>query len=333
MYKYRTAFTALALSSALIFAGCGGASDTASSNSSETSTSSSASATSGTVTVEDNHGSVEVTTPPSTVVSTDNRTFEVLQDWDVKLAAAPRALMPDTIEYKNDESITDIGNHREPDLEALAAANPDFILNGQRFTKYYEDIKTLNPDASIVELEPRDGEPLADELKRQVTTLGTIFGKESEAQQLNDDFDAAAERAKSAYNSEQKVMAVNVSGGEIGYVAPTEGRFFGPIFDLVGMTPALTVENASDNHEGDDISVEAIAESNPDWILVLDRDAAVKDDATPAKDVIENNEALKNVTAVKEGNIVYAPADTYTNESIQTYTEVLNSMADSFEGK
>ena len=55
-------------------------------------------------------------------------------------------------------------------------------------------------------------------------------------------------------------------------------------FDEFGFTPALEVEGASDDHQGDDISVEAIADSDPDWIVVLDRDAGVSSEegATPA---------------------------------------------------
>ena len=87
------------------------------------------------------------------------------------------------------------------------------------------------------------------------------------------------------------------------------------------------MENSSDNHKGDEISVEAIVAANPQWILVLDRDAAIDDNATPAKEVLENNDALKNVDAVKNGHVVYMPADTYTNESIQTYIEFLNELA------
>ena len=113
------------------------------------------------------------------------------------------------------------------------------------------------------------------------------------------------------------------------------GRTFGPLFDEFGFTPALEVEGASDDHQGDDISVEAIADSDPDWIVVLDRDAGVSSEegATPAAEVIEQSEALQDVTAVKEGNIYYAPADTYTNEGIQTYTEIFNGLADAFESK
>ena len=139
-------------------------------------------------------------------------------------------------------------------------------------------------------------------------------------------------KAKEAYNPEEKVLAVNVSGGKIGFIAPEKGRAIGPLYPILGLTPAMEIENSSTNHKGDEVSVEAIAQSNPQWILVLDRDAATNDAAasTPAKEVIENSEALKNVDAVKNGKVIYMPADTYTNESIQTYIEFLNELAAKF---
>ena len=168
----------------------------------------------------------------------------------------------------------------------------------------------------------------------QVTALGEIFGKQEEAKKINDDFDAALNRAKKAYNGSDKVMAVNVSSGEIGYIGPGVGRTFGPVFDMLELTPALEVKDSSSNHEGDDISVEAIAQSNPDWIFVLDRDAAVAEKGetvVPAKEIISDSAPLKNTKALKEDHVVYAPADTYTNESIITYTVILNEIADAFE--
>ena len=100
--------------------------------------------------------------------------------------------------------------------------------------------------------------------------------------------------------------------------------------------PALEVEGASDDHQGDEVSVEAIAKADPDWILVMDRDAAVAADEegyTPAKQLLEDSDALKDVTAIKEGNVVFMPADTYTNEGIQTFTEFFTTFADALEGK
>ena len=164
--------------------------------------------------------------------------------------------------------------------------------------------------------------------------LGEVFGKQDEAATLAAEYDAALARVTAAYDPEQTAMAVNVSSGEIGFIAPGQGRTLGPIFADAGLTPALEVEESSGNHEGDEISVEAIAASNPEWILVLDRSAAIDADTpefTPAAEIIEASDALRNVPAVQKGQIVYLPADTYLNEGIQTYTEFLNDFADALE--
>lgn len=328
MASTRSKLLAAIMASGLVLTGCASTDEGSSSHASSGQT----------ISVEDNFGTQEVPENPQAVASTDNRTFEVLNQWGIDLVAAPKRLVPKTVEaYKNNDDIVDLGTHREPNLEALVAAQPDLIINGQRFDAQYEEIKKLNPDTPIVGLEPREGEPMDAELKRQVTTLGEVFGKQDEAKKLVEDFDKALQRAKDAYDGKSTVMAVNVSGGEIGYVAPKVGRFYGPIFEWLGLKPALEVKDASNDHEGDDISVEAIADSNPDWLLVLDRDggtnAAEEDGYTPALDVIKKNDALSRVTAIKDDKVVLAPADTYTNESIITYTEVLNEIADALEAQ
>ncbi|WP_305093168.1 siderophore ABC transporter substrate-binding protein [Prescottella sp. R16] len=288
-----------------------------------------------TVTVEDNFGEQTVTVPAGSVVATDNTTFETLASWGVPLKAGAVSLMPDTISYKQDSSIVDLGTHREPNLEAIVAADPDLIVNGNRFAQFREDFRKLAPDAAIVDVSPRKDQPLDAELKRGTTVLGEVFGKQSEAQQLNDEFDAAVARVEAAYGADTSVMGVIVSGGKIGYVAPHNGRTIGPMFDIFGFTPALDVPQGSTGEKGDDISVEAIAQSNPGLIIVMDRDAgtseAKKDGFTPAAKVIEGSAALQNVDAVKKGNVIYMPADTYTNESIQTYTAFFNELADLLE--
>ncbi|MGW9556290.1 siderophore ABC transporter substrate-binding protein [Nocardiopsis sp. NPDC055551] len=293
-------------------------------------------AASDTVEVEDNNGTQTVAVPPASVVALDNRTFETLSDWGVELSAGAVSLMPDTIDYTRNDSIIDLGSHREPDLEAIVAAEPDLVVNGQRFAQYHDDIASLVPDATILELDPREGEPFDAELKRQVEVLGEVFGKQDEAEQTIADFDASVERVNEAYDGGDSVMAVTTSGGEIGYLAPGVGRTLGPAFDIFELTPALEVEGSSEDHQGDDISVEAIADSDPDWILVMDRDAAVAADEEgyeTAENILASSEALSKVTAVEDEQIVHMPVDTYTNEGIQTYTEFFNAFADSLEAQ
>lgn len=319
----RRAAVLLAATAALTLAGVGGAAASTPDDGA------------GTIEITDNNGTHTIAVPPQSVVTVDNRTFELLDSWGIELSAAALGLMPGSLSYLDDDSILDVGAHFEPNLEMIVAAEPDLVIVGQRFVNFFDDIADLAPDAAVINLEPREGEDFFEELRRQVLVMGEIFEHQDDAQAIVDDFDAAVERVAAAYDPAATVMAVNTSGGEIGYLAPGVGRTLGPVFDLIGLTPALEVEGASNDHQGDDISVEAIADSNPDWILVMDRDAAIAADDpaySPAADVLVGSEALTDVTAVAEGQIVYMPTDTYLNESLQTYTEFLNSFADALEG-
>lgn len=290
------------------------------------------------VVIKDIHGEITVPVNPKNVVALDNRTFETLSDWDIKLVAAPKGVMPEDSPYVKDESVQDIGSHKEPNLEVIAAVDPELVIVGQRFSSYYGDIKKLVPNAVVIDLSfdvsgenGTAGESLVNGLKDSTIALGQIFDKNDEAKKLIEDFDKSIEDAKSAYNGTDTVMSVVVSGGEIGFSAPTSGRVWGPMYEIFGWKSALEVDGSTSDHKGDDISVEAIAQSNPDWIFVLDRDAATSssEDAVPAQDVIDNSPALKNITAVTNGHVVYAPNDTYTNESIQTYIELFGNLANS----
>lgn len=315
-----------AVASVLALSACGQAADAGDATDADADTT--------TIEVEDNNGTQSVVSPPQSVVVTDNRSFETLADWGIEPTAAAIALMPGTVSFVNQDEVIDLGNHREPNLEAVVAAEPDLIVNGQRFAEFHDNFVSLVPNAVVLELDPRDGEPFFAELERQTTVLGQVFDKQDEAAALVADLQAAMDRVRAAYDPAQSVMAVNTSGGQVGYLAPGVGRTLGPVFDVFDLTPALVVDDASDDHQGDEISVEAIASSNPDWILVMDRDAAVAADDPayePAAQILESSEALTGVSAVQQGNIVYMPADTYTNEGIQTYTEFFETLADALE--
>jgi len=291
-----------------------------------------------TVEITDAHGTVTVPVNPKNVVALDNRTFETLAKWDIELAAVPKGVMPADSPYVADEKVQDIGNHGEPKLEIIAAVDPELVIVGQRFASHYEDIKKLVPNAAVIDLNfdvsdkaASPGENLTNGLKDATITLGQIFDKNDEAKQLVADFDKAIEDAKSAYNGTDKVMSIIVSGGNIGFSAPYSGRVWGPLYEIFEWTPALEVNNSTTDHQGDEISVEAIAQSNPDWLFVLDRDASINstDEKVPAQDVVDNSPALQNTKAVSEGNIIYAPDDTYTNESLQTFIELFENIAKS----
>lgn len=277
---------------------------------------------------------VTVPAKPESVIATDNRVFGTLAEWGIELSAAPVDLMPKTSNldvYRDDSATVNMGNHREPNFETVVAADPDLIINGQRFMDHADEMKKQAPEAAFVDSSfvAEDGD-VDKNLIELTEMLGETFGKQDEADKLVKDFEESIDRAKAAYDSEDTVAGLITSGGTINYSAPTYGRAVGPVFDILDMTPAIETEGSS-NHQGDDISVEAIASANPDWIIVLDRDAAVEEDPATAKELIEESEALKNVTAVKEDQIVYMAPEFYTAEDIQHYTELFNQLADAWE--
>lgn len=294
-----------------------------------------------TVEITDAHGTHTIPVNPKNVVSLDNRTFETLEDWGIELVAAPKGVMPAELSYVNNDNVQDIGNHREPKLEVIAAVEPELVIVGQRFANFYEDIKALVPEAIVIDLNfdvseeaSTPGDNLINGFIDTTIALGKIFDKNAQAQALVDELNTSIEGAKAAYNGTDTILSVIVSGGEIGFSAPMSGRVWGPLYEILDWTPSLEVDDATSGHQGDDISAEAIAQNNPDWIMVLDRDAgtSTNENAKPARDVIDNAPTLQNVTAIVEGQVLYAPNDTYTNESIQTFIEIFNSLTEAFSG-
>lgn len=283
-------------------------------------------------TVTDLDGNEVTVDSLDSVVVTDNRAFGILNSWGVTPKAAPRAIMSKNNPWHDDENILDLGSHAEPDLDVLVEADPTIVLNGYRYAEQEEAVKKAAPDAAFVNLQSDLGP--AEYSVQQVELLGEIFCKQNEAQELLEEFDQKVTETKQAYNPEMTVMGVVTSANEIRYANPVDGRGASIFFSLLDLTPALE-EQGSTNHQGDDISIEAIAQSDPDFFLVMDRDAATGEgeDTTPALELIEGSASLADVTAVKKNAIYVMPADYYLTEDIYAYMDVLDGLKKAFEAQ
>lgn len=319
---------ALSAAASLLFISACGSSDTADDKKDSSAA---------TITITDNSGEIKVPHLPKQYAVTDNLSMRTLMDWDLKPVAAARALMPGDWEWTNDDSIADSGSHREPDLEKIVAAEPDLVINGYRYGEQQDKLKELLPDTPVVTFDRQDDETHIANLERHTEQLGKIFDKEDEAKKKIEEFQASEKKAKDEYNADETVMGLVTSGGDINYSDPAEGRGAAPLFEALDLKPALEVEKGDSNHEGNKISVETIAKSNPDWLIVLDRDAPLAakggedaEEYTPAKDLLDNSAALKNTTAVKKNQIIILPADLYLDEGIEMYTEIFNQAAEAF---
>ncbi|MBD4578048.1 ABC transporter substrate-binding protein, partial [Xanthomonas citri pv. citri] len=94
--------------------------------------------------------------------------------------------------YLQDDSVADIGNHREPDMELFVTAEPDVVFNGQRFNERKAEIDELTGDAAVVDTNfDVTQTPMDEGLKKLTTLLGEATGHEADAEKLIADFDAA----------------------------------------------------------------------------------------------------------------------------------------------
>lgn len=93
------------------------------------------------------------------------------------------------------------------------------------------------------------------------------------------------------------------------------GSRFGLIHDLYGFSPADPAIKVGTH--GMSVSHEFISEKNPDYLFVIDRNAAITDGNSGAKKVLDNN-LINQTNAAKNGNIVFLDSSTWylMNESL-----------------
>ncbi len=274
--------------------------------------------------VETINGPVEIPANPVRVAALDNTSLETLKAFGVEPVALPKPILPDQgfEDWIADESILDVGSHREPNLELLSEAEPDLIIGGYRFGEYTEELSRIAP---TIDISPTD-ENFVESLKTQTEKLGVIFGKEDQATEIIAELDDAEANA-AAQTTGQTVFLANVNGGKIDNGAQRIGRLAEPL----NLTDVFAGEEG-DIHGDSGIAPETIAQANPDWVIVLDRDAAAGEgDESPASAVFAAQEAFRNTTFMTEDQVIYLDPFFYTREGIQAYTEAYESIATAFE--
>ena len=283
-------------------------------------------ATSGTdtISVETANGQVDVPVNPVRVAALDNTSLETLRAFGVEPVALPKPILPDQgfEDWVADEEILDVGSHREPNLEVVSEAEPDLIVGGYRFADYTEELSKIAP---TIDISPTD-EDFVQSLKTQTEKLGTIFGKEEQAEQIIAELDEAEQNA-AAQTTGQTVFLANVNGGKIDNGAQRIGRIVEPL----NLTDVFAGDEG-DIHGDSGLAPETIAQADPEWVIVLDRDAAAGEgDASPASAVFAAQEAFENTTFMTEDQVIYLDPFFYTREGIQAYTEAYESIATEFE--
>jgi len=238
-------------------------------------------------------GVTEIDGVPQTVLVFDLATLDNLDALGVPVAGAPGG--PATPDYLSQYS-DGIGTLFEPDFEAVAGMAPDLIIVGGRSGPKHTELSRIAPTIDLTL--PREG--FIDALRDNLTTLGRVFDREGEAaeQIAALDGDIAGLRAQAA--DAGRVLVVLTTGGRMSTHGP--GSRFGVMFEEFGFTPAVTGTDTGTH--GQSISHEFLLETNPDWLFVVDRDAAIGRDGQSAQQFLDN-ELVRATTAWERGQVVY----------------------------
>ena len=159
------------------------------------------------------------------------------------------------------------------------------------------------------------------------SAYGKLFGKTAEAKAAAEELDAKLAAAKAAVAGKGKALIVMANGPKVSTYGP--GSRFGWVHASLNL-PAAVGEIETATH-GEAVSFEFIRQANPDWLLVLDRAAAVGSNEQAAK-VTLDNELVAETTAWKKGQVIYLPAPDFyiAAGGVQSLERVLTTITEGF---
>ncbi|GAA1057784.1 iron ABC transporter substrate-binding protein [Agromyces luteolus] len=269
------------------------------------------------ITVEHAQGETVVPANPETVIVFDIASLDTLDALGVEVAGVPKDNLPDYLDAYADDDVLNAGTLFEPDYEAVNAAAPDLIIVANRSAEALPELSKIAPTIDL----SLDWTDYLTSFEENVETLGEIFAKEDEAAEALAEIDDKIAEAQDATADAGTGLIVLTSGGEITAFGP--GSRFGWLHDELGLAPVI--EDVEAATHGDPVSNEFILEANPDWLFVVDRDAAIGEGGAAAEQVLDN-EVVAGTTAWSEDQVVYLDAQAWY--VVMSGLTAVNTMVD-----
>ena len=249
-----------------------------------------------TVDITHSSGTTAVPVNPQRVVVLDWSVLDTLSALDVEVAGIPSSNPPELLKQYRSDNFIKAGTLFEPDFEALKNAMPDLIIIGRRSQVQYDEVSQFG---ATIDLTPNPNDLLGSVVSNTLT-LGRIFSREDKARALTEKLEASVQELKALSAGQGTGLVVLTTGGRMS--AFGIGTRFGMLHDVFGVKPA--VDNLQVGRHGQSVSFEYLLEANPDWLFVMDRDAAIGREGVAAREMM-NNELIEATTAGSRDQIVY----------------------------
>ena len=272
---------------------------------------------------------IELTVPanPKRIAILYMASLDILNSLGVsdRVVGSATTKLPYLSDIVNAENVANLGTIKEADLEAVMACEPDVIFIGGRLSKNYDALSEIAP---VVYLSTDSELGVVESVRKNAGIVASMFGLEDKVDELMSGFDARIATLAEAAKDKTAIVGMCTSGsfnvmGNDGRCSII-GREIG--FENVGVD--ANIDTAT---HGNEASFEFVVKQNPQYIFVLDRDAAINaEGAQLARDIMEN-ELVMGLDAYKEGHVVYLanPAVWYTAEGGVTALDIMLSDIES----
>lgn len=268
---------------------------------------------------------LEVPYKPERIAILDMACLDILDELGVgdRVVGMASTSIEYLADYAKNDALANLGTIKEADLEAVMACEPDVIFIGGRLSSVYDDLSEIAP---VVYLATDAEKGLVESVRSNATTIATMFGLEDKVDELMAGFDARTEALSEVAEGHTALVGMYTSCSL--NVLGNDGRC-SIIGNEIGFTNIAAGEVTATH--GNEVSFETIVAQDPEYIFVLNRDAAIgSDGADQAQEVVEN-ELTRETQAYQNGNIVYLghPAVWYTAEG---GIQALDMMLQDLEG-
>lgn len=251
-----------------------------------------------TATIDTATGPATVPANPETVAVFDIAALDTLHALGVEVAGVPSPVFLDSLSEVADQA-AHVGTLFEPDFEALAVVQPDLIIAGGRSSTQVEALSRIAPTIDMT----IGADDLLGQARSRILSYGTLFDVAEPAARLTARLDAALEEATRAVSGKGDALILLTNGGKISAYG-ANGRF-GWLHRALDLPEAANGLDAG-NH-GQSVSFEFVAEADPDWLLVIDRGAAIGAEGEAAAATLDNP-LIGRTKAAQTGRIVYLDA-------------------------
>ena len=252
-------------------------------------------------TLNGNQESVELEVPydPQRIAILDMAVLDMLDNWGLgnRVVGMPKSSKIDyLLAYNDNADITDLGTLKEVDMEALMASEPDIIFIGGRLSAQYDALSKIAP---VVYTAVDNSKGLIQSVKDNAQMIASIFGKEALALEQTEAFDARIDVLKKAAAGKSAIIGMVTSSN---FNTLGNGSRCSLIGNEIGFT---NLADDVDTTHGNESSFELLADKNPDYIFVLDRDSAINAEGAKLAQEVMNNELVQQTAAYQNDHIVY----------------------------